>query len=72
MGPGDVSGTQQSGVTDLIIADLGKDGQLLQVARTAVVDLLDKDPHLESVENAMIKRQIDRQKKGVINWSRIS
>ena len=71
-GPGDVSGTQQSGVTDLIIADLGKDGQLLQVARTAVVALLEKDPQLEKDENAMIKRQIDRQKKSTINWSRIS
>jgi len=71
-GPGDVSGTQQSGVTDLIIADLSKDGQLLQIARTAVIDLLDKDPQLESVENIMIKRQVDRQKKSAINWSRIS
>jgi len=71
-GPGDVSGTQQSGVTDLIIADLGKDGELLQVARTAVIALLDKDPQLESAENAMIKRQVDRQKKSAINWSRIS
>lgn len=71
-GPGDVSGTQQSGVTDLIIADLGRDGQLLQVARTAVISLLDKDPHLELVENRVIKQQIDRQKKSAINWSKIS
>lgn len=71
-GPGDVSGTQQSGVTDLIIADLGKDGKLLQVARTAVITLLDKDPHLASAENAMIKQQVDRQKRSAINWSRIS
>ena len=71
-GPGDVSGTQQSGVTDLIIADLGKDGQLLQVARNAVVDLLEKDPQLVQPAHQMIKRQIDRQKKSAINWSRIS
>jgi ATP-dependent DNA helicase RecG len=71
-GPGDVSGTQQSGVTDLIIADLGKDGELLQVARTAVIALLDKDPLLDAPENAVIKRQVDRQKKSAINWSRIS
>lgn len=71
-GPGDVSGTQQSGVTDLIIADLGKDGQLLQIARTAVVSLLERDPQLQLLENTMIKQQVDRQKKSAINWSRIS
>lgn len=71
-GPGDISGTQQSGIADLLIADISKDGQILQVARNAAIQLLDEDPHLESLENRLIKLQIQRQKKSQINWSRIS
>ena len=59
-------------VTDLIIADLEKDGHLLQVARTAVIDLLEKDPQLEQDKNAVIQQQVDRQKKSAINWNRTS
>ena len=71
-GPGNVSGTQQSGITDLIIADLTKDEELLKAARNTVVTLLDRDCYLQQQENIMIKKQIDRQKKLSINWSRIS
>lgn len=71
-GPGDLMGTQQSGILDLLIADLGKDGPLLQEAREEAIKVLNSDPELEKKENAMIKAQILSLKKGAINWSRIS
>lgn len=71
-GPGDLMGTQQSGILDLLIADLGKDSALLQKAREVAIHVLKADPELEKPENAMIKTQILSLKKGAINWSRIS
>jgi ATP-dependent DNA helicase RecG len=71
-GPGDLMGTQQSGVLDLLIADLGKDGKILQVAREAAKNLLDEDPDLVKNENQNIKDHIAALKKDAINWSRIS
>ncbi len=71
-GPGDISGTQQSGLMDLSIADLGKDGQILQLARSAAEKILEEDPTLSLSENKNIAAQIGRQKKSVVNWSRIS
>jgi ATP-dependent DNA helicase RecG len=71
-GPGDLLGTQQSGVLDLLIADLGKDGKLLQHARTVASRILEEDPELMKSENAVIKTQIESMRKSSINWSRIS
>lgn len=71
-GPGDLMGTQQSGVLDLLIADLGKDGKVLQAARSAALALLEKDPELTHPENANIKNQIDSMRRTAVNWSRIS
>lgn len=71
-GPGDLMGTQQSGVLDLLIADLGRDGKILQAARGAAQEILDKDPDLNSPENQNIKIQVASMKKTAINWSRIS
>ena len=71
-GPGDLMGTQQSGIMDLLIADLGKDGEILQTAREAAKRILQEDPLLESPENSVIKRQVESAKKNVVNWSRIS
>jgi ATP-dependent DNA helicase RecG len=71
-GPGDLMGTQQSGVLDLLIADLGKDGQLLQHARTVASQILEQDPELTKPENMVIKAQIESMRKSTINWSRIS
>ena len=71
-GPGDLMGTQQSGVLDLLIADLGRDGQILQRAREVAVDILEKDPDLQHVENSVIKAQIASMRKTTMNWSRIS
>ncbi|TRX58391.1 ATP-dependent DNA helicase RecG [Fulvivirga sp. M361] len=71
-GPGDLTGTQQSGVLDLLIADLGKDGNILQEARIAAQAILAKDPDLSLPENFNVKKQVEAQKKTVVNWSRIS
>jgi ATP-dependent DNA helicase RecG len=71
-GPGDLMGTQQSGITDLLIADLGKDGAILTMARDAAQQLLEEDPELSLEKNSMTLRQIKNQKKNAVNWSRIS
>ncbi|MEQ8304414.1 MAG: ATP-dependent DNA helicase RecG [Cyclobacteriaceae bacterium] len=71
-GPGDLMGTQQSGALDLLIADLGKDGLLLQQARQEAISILEADPDLGRPENRMIKEQVESLKKSVVNWSRIS
>lgn len=71
-GPGDLMGTQQSGALDLLIADLSKDGELLQQAREAAQTVLEKDPLLQQPDNRMILQQIESIKKAAVNWSRIS
>ncbi|MGY6559008.1 MAG: ATP-dependent DNA helicase RecG [Nitritalea sp.] len=71
-GPGDLMGTQQSGVADLIIADLARDGAILQLARQAAERILQTDPSLALPENARILTQIRAQGKHQLNWSRIS
>jgi len=71
-GPGDLMGTQQSGALDLLIADLGKDGEILKQAREAAQQILEQDPQLDKSENRAIRQQVDSIKKSVVNWSRIS
>lgn len=72
-GPGDIEGTQQSGISyDLKIANLGKDGQLLQYARDIAQEILDDDPLLEKEENFTLAKQVKRLSKTKINWSVIS
>lgn len=71
-GPGDLMGTQQSGALDLLIADLGKDGRILQIAREAAQSILSQDPELAMPENINIKNQVQMMRKTVLNWSRIS
>lgn len=71
-GPGDMMGTQQSGITDLLIADLSKDAPLLTLARDAAQQLLTNDPELSLPQNSAILRQVSQQKATAVNWSRIS
>jgi len=71
-GPGDLMGTQQSGALDLLIADLGKDGKILEQAREVAKSILLKDPELNAPIHEPIKKQVDSIKKTVVNWSRIS
>lgn len=71
-GPGDLMGTQQSGVMDLLISDLAKDGKILEAARACALEILEQDPELNHPENEAITRQIALQKETAFNWSRIS
>ncbi len=72
-GPGDLEGTQQSGVAfDLKIADIAKDGQLLQYVRDIAQTLLDNDPDCKHPENAVIWRHLKELQKKDVNWSVIS
>lgn len=71
-GPGDLTGTQQSGALDMLIADLAKDGALLQRAREVAIRILHDDPELAKPENKVIRLQVESARKSVINWSRIS
>jgi len=71
-GPGDLMGTQQSGVLDLLIADIAKDGKILQIARESAKAVLEDDPELNSEQNKNIKNHIATLRKDAVNWSRIS
>jgi ATP-dependent DNA helicase RecG len=71
-GPGDIEGTQQSGVLDLLIADLSKDALILQDARHSAQELLENDPELITPQNGPIRRHIESLRKEETNWSRIS
>ena len=72
-GPGDLEGTQQSGVAfDLKIADLARDGQLLQYVREIAEHLLEEDPGCNKPENSVIWQQLHELTKKDVNWSVIS
>ena len=72
-GPGDLEGTQQSGVAfDLKIADIAKDGQLLQYVREIATRIVDEDPTGTLYENELLWRQLQTLRKTNVNWSAIS
>ncbi len=72
-GPGDLDGTQQSGLAfDLKIANIVKDGQILQYARDIAMEVLTSDPTLSSESNKMLKINLQRTKEHPVNWSVIS
>lgn len=71
-GPGDLMGTQQSGVLDLLIADLAKDGRILSESRAAAQTILADDPELVRPEHGNIRRHIESLPATAVNWSRIS
>ena len=70
-GPGDLDGTQQSGVMDLKIADLAQDGQILSLARSSAQAILNEDPNLSSTENQLLIQQLQYQGKTRSSWSKI-
>lgn len=70
-GPGDIEGTQQSGVADLKLANLAQDGQILQLARQTAQSILDEDPDLSMDKNIIYSTQIILQQKQRQNWSKI-
>jgi ATP-dependent DNA helicase RecG len=72
-GPGDIEGTQQSGIPfDLKIASLGEDGQIIQYARDIVQDILGRDSDLSSPENEILVRQLKKLSRSQVDWSSIS
>lgn len=70
-GPGDISGTQQSGILDLKLANLATDQELLYKARNAVIGLFEQDPNLEQPENQSLRHYFMAQGE-VIEWDKIS
>ena len=72
-GPGDLEGTQQSGTAfDLKIANLAKDGQILQLARDTASEIVENDPEQRNPENQIIWRRLKELQSGKINWGAIS
>ena len=71
-GPGDLMGTQQSGVLDLKIADIVKDSKILQKARSVAIDILEKDPNLSKPESKNIKDTYIQIHKNKSIWANIS
>ena len=71
-GPGDMQGTQQSGLLNFKIADLIKDEKILKYARNLAIDILTKDPNLENSDNIKIAQQLKFLKKNTTNWGMIS
>jgi ATP-dependent DNA helicase RecG len=71
-GPGDLSGTQQSGLLNLKIANIVTDQKILATARLTAQNLINDDPMLIKAENQAIKHFINESRKGRFNWSQIS
>ena len=72
-GPGDLEGTQQSGMAfDLKIADIARDGQLVQMARDEARQIIEDDPDCRSERYAILWRRLKELKKTNINWGAIS
>ncbi|KIA88645.1 ATP-dependent DNA helicase RecG [Kaistella jeonii] len=71
-GPGDILGTQQSGVVDFKKLDLLSDGKIIKAAKTAVEILLKNDPNLQNPENLDLRNYYTKQYKSKNKWGRIS
>ena len=72
-GPGDLEGTQQSGIPfDLKIADLGKDGQIIEYVRNIADQILEKDPELQNDRNNILKTELVKRFSKNPAWSKIS
>jgi ATP-dependent DNA helicase RecG len=71
-GPGDIQGTQQSGMLDLHLADIVKDEKIIKVARDIAIDIISEDPLLQMNKNAKLKEELKKIKKVKGNWEKIS
>jgi len=71
-GAGDLQGTQQSGILDMKIANLGQDQAILQEARAAALKILDHDPSLALPEHSMLQRFFEERKRTNSDWSQVS
>lgn len=72
-GPGDLEGTQQSGLAfDLKIADIARDGQLVQLARDEAQKIIDEDPECNSQRHALLWRRLNELRADSVDWAQIS
>ena len=72
-GPGDLEGTQQSGIAfELRLANLARDGALIERCRELARDIITADPELCSAENNLMAKVLRRLKKSPFDWSSIS
>lgn len=72
-GPGDLEGTQQSGIAfDLKIADIARDGQLIQLARDEAQKIINDDPDCEKSQYCMLWNRLNELRKSNVNWAAIS
>lgn len=72
-GPGDLEGTQQSGIAfDLKIADIARDGQIVQMARDEAQKIIDNDPTCEKPEYKLLWNRLKELRKTNVNWAAIS
>ncbi|MBP5302845.1 MAG: ATP-dependent DNA helicase RecG, partial [Bacteroidales bacterium] len=72
-GPGDLEGTQQSGIAfDLKIADIARDGQIVQLARDEAQKIITADPTCQKAEYALLWNRLRELRKTNINWAAIS
>ena len=72
-GPGDLEGTQQSGIAfDLKIADIARDGQIIQLARDEAQKIIEADPLCEKTEYSLLWDRLNELRKTNINWASIS
>ena len=72
-GPGDLEGTQQSGLPiELTIASLAKDGQILADARDYASHILEKDPDLSQPQNRQLRAELRKDKYNKLDYSKIS
>lgn len=71
-GPGDLHGTQQSGILDLNIADIAQDEAILQAARDEAFNILENDPQLVKTQNSSTRQYLEQQKYAKNIWSNIS
>ena len=70
-GPGDIEGTQQSGVMDLKLANLAQDGHILQLARQAAMSVLEEDVNFDLEKNKVYQQTLIKQQQTKTNWSKI-
>ena len=72
-GPGDLEGTQQSGIAfDLKLANLARDGQIVQLARETASAILDEDPTLSQPQHRIMVERLRYLKRDEMDWSNIS
>ena len=72
-GPGDLEGTQQSGLAfDMKIADIARDGQLVQLARDEAQKIIDEDPECNSQRHALLWRRLNELRSDSVDWAQIS